>query len=115
LPWSDGLNRRILTTAALLVAAVAATSSAQQHDTTMPAMPPGMPMPGSPGKADTASRRAPADSMNMPGGTFLPGGGADPASVPQVRPRQILRVKDGDTLDLSATLVRRTVAGRPYI
>jgi len=138
------LNRRILTTAALLVAAVAATSSAQQHDTTMPAMPPGMPMPGSPGKADTASRRAPADSMNMPGmssnsmpmpipmpkgmvmmpglvgltppgGTFLPGGGADPASVPQVRPSQILRVKDGDTLDLSATLVRRTVAGRPYI
>jgi len=138
------LNRRILTTAALLVAAVAATSSAQQHDTTMPAMPPGMPMPGSPGKADTASRRAPPDSMNMPGmssnsmpmpipmpkgmvmmpglvgltppgGTFLPGGGADPASVPQVRPRQILRVKDGDTLDLSATLVRRTVAGRPYI
>ena len=138
------MNRRILTTAALLVAAVAATSSAQQHDTTMPAMPPGMPMPGSPGKADTASRRAPADSMNMPGmssnsmpmpipmpkgmvmmpglvgltppgGTFLPGGGADPASVPQVRPRQILRVKDGDTLDLSATLVRRTVAGRPYI
>ena len=138
------MNRRILTTAALLVAAVAATSSAQQHDTTMPAMPPGMPMPGSPGKADTASRRAPPDSMNMPGmssnsmpmpipmpkgmvmmpglvgltppgGTFLPGGGADPASVPQVRPRQILRVKDGDTLDLSATLVRRTVAGRPYI
>ena len=138
------MNRRILTTAALLVAAVAATSSAQQHDTTMPAMPPGMPMPGNPGKADTASRRAPADSMNMPGmssnsmpmpipmpkgmvmmpglvgltppgGTFLPGGGADPASVPEVRRSQILRVKDGDTLDLSATLVRRTVAGRPYI
>lgn len=138
------MNRRTWTTAALLVAAVAATSSAQQHDTTMPAMPPGMPMPGSPGKADTVSRRAPADSMNMPGmsstsmampipmpkgmvmmpglvgltppgGTFLPGGGANPASVPQVRPSQILRVKDGDTLDLSATLVRRTVAGRPYI
>src|SRR6185312_17425800 len=126
LPRSDGLTRSMWTTAALLVAAVAATSSAQQHDTTMPAMPPGMPMPGSPGKADTASRRAPADSMNMPGmssnsmpmpipmpkgmvmmpglvgltppgGTFLPGGGADPASVPQVRPRQILRVKAGDT------------------
>lgn len=134
------------TTAALLVAAVAATSSAQQHDTTMPPMPPGMPMPGMPApRADTSpDKKEPAAAMTMPGmsskemampipmpkgmvmmpglvgltppgGTFLPGAGINPASLPNVRPSEVVRIKDGDTLDLSATLVRRTIAGRPYV
>ncbi len=133
------------TAAALLVAAVAATTRAQQHDTTKSPMPPGMPMPGMPAPhGDTTSARDTAMSMNMPGmssktmampipmpkgmvmmpglvgltppgATFLPGAGVDPASVPAVRPSQVVRVKDGDTLDLTAALVRRTVAGRPYV
>jgi len=122
--------------AALLVATVAATGSAQQHDTTMP---PGMPM-----RSDTTPKRTPPKPMDMPGmsagamtmpipmpkgmvmmpglvglappgGTFLPGAGVDPATVPSVRPSSVVRLKDGDTLDLSATLVRRTIAGRPYV
>ena len=131
------------TTAALLVAAVAATGSAQQHDTTMPAMPPGMPMPAPP--ADTSpNAKEPAGAMHMPGmassdmampipmpkgmvmmpglvgltppgGTFLPGAGLNAASLPDVRPSEVVRVKDGDTLDLSATLVRRMIAGHPYV
>ena len=134
------------TTAALLVAAVAATGSAQQHDTTTPAMPPGMPMPRTPASpADTSpNTKEPAAAMDMPGmsssemampipmpkgmvmmpglvgltppgGTFLPGAGLNAATLPDVRPSEVLRVKDGDTLDLSATLVRRTIAGRPYV
>jgi FtsP/CotA-like multicopper oxidase with cupredoxin domain len=53
--------------------------------------------------------------LTPPGGTFLPGAGGDPASLPEVRQSAVVRVRDGDTLDLSATLVRRTVAGRPYV
>lgn len=127
--------------AALLVATVAATGSAQQHDTTMP---PGTPMPGMRMPADTTPKRTPAPPMNMPGmsgnamampipmpkgmvmmpglvgltppgGTFLPGAGVDPSTLPSVRPSAVVNLKDGDTLDLSATLVRRSIAGRPYV
>src|SRR6185312_8136971 len=142
---SDGLTRSMWTTAALLVAAVAATSSAQQHDTTMPAMPPGMPMPKMPASpADTSPKHDTSMAMPMPGmsssamampipmpkgmvmmpglvgltapgGTFLPGASVDPTTLPNVRPSEVVRVKDGDTLDLTATLVRRTVAGQPYV
>ncbi|HEY7504486.1 MAG TPA: multicopper oxidase family protein [Gemmatimonadales bacterium] len=40
---------------------------------------------------------------------FLPGGAA-----PAARPRQTVRIRSGDTLDLEAGLVQRTLKGRPY-
>lgn len=109
--------------AALLVAAAAATSSAQQHDTTSPAMPPGMNMPGMAANGMAMPIPMPKGMVMMPGlvgltppgGTFLPGAGVDPASLPNVRPSAVVQMRDGDTLDLSATLVRRTIAGRPYV
>jgi len=42
---------------------------------------------------------------------FRPGAGVDPATIPMARPRELLRLKDGDTLALAARLVRRSVAG----
>jgi FtsP/CotA-like multicopper oxidase with cupredoxin domain len=66
-------------------------------------MPPGMPMmPGLVGLAP-------------PGKMFLPGEGVDASTVPEVKPRTLARMKDGDTLDLTAMLVRRTVNGRTVI
>src|SRR6185437_11389290 len=115
-----GLSRG-LCMALLLVGAVAAAGSAQQHDTTT--MPPGMPMPGMPASGMVMPIPMPKGMVMMPGlvgltppgGTFLPGTGVDPASVPNVRPSAVVPMRDGDTLDLSATLVRRTIAGRPYV
>lgn len=50
-----------------------------------------------------------------PGGTpFLPGAGVDPASLPAARPTEVARLQDGDTLDLTAMLVRRTIRGRTF-
>ena len=45
---------------------------------------------------------------------FLPGaeGGIDIMRLPQVQPSAVTRLKSGDTLDLTATLVRRTIKGR---
>jgi FtsP/CotA-like multicopper oxidase with cupredoxin domain len=45
---------------------------------------------------------------------FLPGAGIDPASLPMAEPRQIVDLADGDTLDLEARLVRRTIAGHTF-
>ncbi|HEX6598587.1 MAG TPA: multicopper oxidase family protein [Gemmatimonadaceae bacterium] len=66
-------------------------------------MPPGMPMiPGLVGLTPGA-------------GSFLPGDGVDPASVPRVKPSRTVKLRDGDTLDLTATLVRRTIRGREFV
>jgi FtsP/CotA-like multicopper oxidase with cupredoxin domain len=66
-------------------------------------MPPGMPMiPGLVGLTPGA-------------GAFLPGEGVDPASVPRVKPSRTVKLGDGDTLDLTATLVRRTIRGRDFV
>ena len=45
-------------------------------------------------------------------GTFLPGAGVNASTLPEAKPRVVAKLKNGDTLDLTATLVRRTVAGR---
>lgn len=42
---------------------------------------------------------------------FRAGAGVDPATIPAARPRELARLGDGDTLDLTAGLVRRSVAG----
>ena len=66
-------------------------------------MPKGMPMiPGLVG-------------LTPPVSSFLPGAGVDPATVPSVKPTQTVRMKDGDTLDLTAGLVRRTIRGQRFV
>ncbi|HMA23464.1 MAG TPA: multicopper oxidase family protein, partial [Gemmatimonadaceae bacterium] len=46
--------------------------------------------------------------------SFLPGAGIDPKRLPAVKPTQVARLKNGDTLDLTAMLVRRTIRGRSF-
>jgi suppressor of ftsI len=43
---------------------------------------------------------------------WLPGAGVDPATLPAARPRRTVSLRDGDTLALTAQLVRRTIGGR---
>ncbi|HET8648614.1 MAG TPA: multicopper oxidase family protein [Gemmatimonadales bacterium] len=105
--------RRAVLAAAFTIA-IALRAAAQQppgmegmagmdHGSGMPIpMPPGMPMiPGLVG-------------LTPPGGTFLPGAGVDPATLPVARPSKTLQLDDGDTLDLTATLVRREIRGRTF-
>ena len=46
---------------------------------------------------------------------FLPGDGIDPATLPLARPRDVLRLGDGDAIDLEAGLVRRRIRGRDHV
>jgi len=46
---------------------------------------------------------------------FLPGAGLDPATLPAVRPSEVVPLADGDTLDLTAELLRRDIRGRWYV
>jgi len=52
--------------------------------------------------------------LTPPVGSFLPGTGVDPKRLPAVKPTRIVRLADGDTLDLTAMLVRRTIKGRSF-
>ena len=75
------------------------------HDSTMSMpipMPPGMPM--MPGLKGLAPNVAP----------FLPGAGMDVAHLPAAKGSVIARLSDGDTLDLTAMLVRRTINGHTF-
>ncbi len=45
---------------------------------------------------------------------FLPGDGLDPSDLPPAGPREVLNLEDGDTIDLEASLVRKTVAGEAF-
>jgi FtsP/CotA-like multicopper oxidase with cupredoxin domain len=53
--------------------------------------------------------------LRPPVSPFLPGAGVDPATLPMVKPTATLRLKDGDTLDLTAGLVRRRVRGQTFV
>jgi len=69
----------------------------------MPPMDPGMPMlPGLGGAVP-------------PVGPFLPGQDARVDMLPEARPSQIAVVSDGDTVDLKAGLVRRSINGRSFV
>jgi FtsP/CotA-like multicopper oxidase with cupredoxin domain len=46
---------------------------------------------------------------------FLPGAGVDPMTLPAAAFRRIVDLADGDTLDLEAGLVRRTINGRTFV
>ena len=48
-------------------------------------------------------------------GSFLPGAGVNARTLPMVKPTATRRMKDGDTLDLTAGLVRRTVNGHTFV
>jgi suppressor of ftsI len=64
----------------------------------------------------------PAGMFMMPGlvglapesGSFLPGAGVDPSTLHEAGPRTVVKLATGDTLDLTAGLVRRTIAGHTY-
>ncbi len=46
---------------------------------------------------------------------FLPGDGIDPATLPLARPRDVVRLDDGDVIDLEAGLVRRRIRSRDHV
>ncbi|MDE3174181.1 MAG: multicopper oxidase family protein [Gemmatimonadota bacterium] len=54
-------------------------------------------------------------TLTPPVTPFLPGEGVDPATLPMARPSAVVRLRNGDTLDLTAMLVRRTVKGRTFV
>lgn len=48
-------------------------------------------------------------------GPFLPGMGMDPAMLPEARPSEAVSLEHLDTLDISVSMVRRTIAGNEMI
>ncbi len=54
------------------------------------------------------------DELVPPVAPFLPVA-ANASALPEARPRTIVRLDDGDTLDLTASLVRRTINGRQLV
>ena len=71
----------------------------------MPPMPKGMTMPAIPGMEGVAPKMT----------AYLPGADRDPASIPLAVPRKLLDLKDGDSLDLTAGFVRRTLRGKTIV
>ena len=66
-------------------------------------MPKGMPMiPGLVG-------------LTPPVTSFLPGNGVDARKLPMAKTSRVAQLKDGDTLDLSAMLVRRSIKGHVFV
>jgi suppressor of ftsI len=56
-----------------------------------------------------------AEMANMANGGFLPGSGIDASTLPEARPSSDVALRSGDTLTLTARLVRHTLAGRPIV
>lgn len=117
----SGIGWQVTGTLVLLVL-VGANRAAAQADTThrhhdmqhmdhgtganrMPPMPKGMKMPMVPGMQGLTPKMTP----------YLPGLELDPESVPAAVPRQLVEVGDGDSLDLTAGFVRRTINGKTYV
>jgi FtsP/CotA-like multicopper oxidase with cupredoxin domain len=68
----------------------------------MPPMFPGMPMlPGLEGAVP-------------PVGVFMAGMGVDPMTLPPARPSEVVEMQDGDTLDITASLVSRQLNGHHF-
>jgi FtsP/CotA-like multicopper oxidase with cupredoxin domain len=112
---------RVLSAAlAGLLLAAGATAQEMQHEGH--AMH-GMPMGGSAG--ELVWRMPPMDpNMPMLPGIMgalpavrpiLPGFDLDPADFPQARPREVLDLRDGERITLTASIVRREIAGREYL
>jgi suppressor of ftsI len=76
----------------------------------------GMSMPGMPIPMPKGMPMIPGlVGLVPPVASFLPGEGIDPRTVPAVKATKTLRLKNGDTLDLTAGLVRRTVNGHTFV
>ncbi len=71
----------------------------------MPPSRPGVPMMPMPG----------VDELVPPVEPYLPGRGIDARTLPEAKPRTVVRLRSGDTLDLTASLVRRTINGRTLV
>src|SRR5687768_8213530 len=71
----------------------------------MPPMPAGQSMNAMPGMHDLVPSVRP----------FRPAVGIDPSSIPVSRPRELVRLHDGDTLRLDAGFVRRAIRGRSLV
>jgi FtsP/CotA-like multicopper oxidase with cupredoxin domain len=48
-------------------------------------------------------------------GAFIPGTDMSPAMLPEAQPSQMVAMEDLDTLDISVSLVRRTIAGHETV
>jgi len=48
-------------------------------------------------------------------GAFLPGMGIDISTLPEARPSRVVELADGDTLAVSVSMVRRTIAGHELL
>ena len=65
----------------------------------------------------------PAGMVMMPGlkgltpgvSSFLPGNGVDPTTLPEAAPGRLTPLRDGDTLELTAGLLRRTIRGHAFV
>ncbi len=71
----------------------------------MPPMPKGMSMPKIPGMEGLTPKMTP----------YQPGADKDPATIPLAVPRKLLDLQDGDSLDLTAGFVRRTLRGKNLV
>ena len=78
------------------------------------------------GTGDSLAWRMPPMDMSMPMlpglddalppvGPFLAGQGMDAAMFPEAVPREVIPMADGDTLNLEATLVRRTLGDKTFV
>ncbi len=53
--------------------------------------------------------------LTPPVAPWLPGQGIDPATIPEATFRKVMQLAGGDTIDLTAMLVRRTLRGQSVI
>jgi suppressor of ftsI len=114
--------------ASLIAIGAASSSLSAQKPPVKPKKPVTAPamddMPGMEHGAASMPIPMPAGMPMMPGlvgltpgvGEFLPGRTArvDVGKLPAARPSRVVRMNDGDTLDLTAMLVRRTVRGHVF-
>ena len=117
--------------AALLAALLLVTHPARAQQPGTPPPPPATPsgMQGMPGMDHGMHDSTMAMPIPMPKGMpmmpglvglgpdvtpFLPGAGVDAARLPEARPSELAKLRDGDTLDLTATLVRRSINGHTF-
>jgi FtsP/CotA-like multicopper oxidase with cupredoxin domain len=112
----------------LLAVALTCTATASLSGQQKPPPKTMPPMPGMPGMGGHAGMDMPMP-IPMPKGMpmipglvgltppvtpFLPGTAVDPRRLPAAKPTRVMRLADGDTLDLTAMLVRRTIRGRSF-
>ena len=114
---TGAVARATLALAGALVAA-GSPAAAQQPASgmrDMPDMPPSDTTMAMPVPMPAGMKMMPGLVGLTPGVTpFPPGAGADPAKLPASAPGAITPLENGDTLDLTAALVRRTIRGHAF-